>query len=94
MMPRPSPALAALDAVCDFESRKSRCRRAYHEIVRKLTGGILQKLKSASQPKSRRSQRVDGAAARSATIRAGLPSMMEQTPSAATQARDRPADAC
>jgi len=48
---------------------------AYHEVVRKLTGGILQKLKSASRPKL--TTAPSASAAPQAAAGAGLPSMLD-----------------
>jgi septum site-determining protein MinD len=52
---------------------------AYHEIVRKLTGGVLQKLKSASKPKLSLVAKSDGAAAGGAGMagQKALPSMLD-----------------
>lgn len=52
---------------------------AYHEIVRKLTGGVLQKLKAASKPKltsSKPALAAAGGGSGGAAAQAGLPSMM------------------
>ena len=52
---------------------------AYHDLVRKLTGGILQKLKAASRPKVTSLARVTdgGGDAQKAAAGTGLPSMMD-----------------
>ena len=52
---------------------------AYHEVVRKLTGGILQKLKTASRPKvtSIAKPADGGGEAGGKPGSSGLPSMME-----------------
>ncbi|HMN68552.1 MAG TPA: CpaF family protein, partial [Bdellovibrionales bacterium] len=48
---------------------------AYHEVVRKLTGGILQKLKAASRPKMTSVAKPGASGPETAT--AGLPSMLD-----------------
>lgn len=51
---------------------------AYHEVVRKLTGGILQKLKSASRPKvTALARSSSGGGGEDKASTAGLPSMMD-----------------
>lgn len=52
---------------------------AYHEIVRKLTGGVLQKLKAASKPKisALAKENKGGGTSAAASANSGLPSMMD-----------------
>lgn len=50
---------------------------AYHEVVRKLTGGVLQKLKAASKPKITAIAKEGAAPAGQAAGSSGLPSMMD-----------------
>lgn len=51
---------------------------AYHEIVRKLTGGVIQKLKTQTKPKVSMIAKPDasGSGGNAASDNAGLPSMM------------------
>lgn len=58
---------------------------AYHEVVRKLTGGVLQKLKSATKPKLTVVVKDSGDGGKSAE--SALPSMMD--PKAGKQKRKR-----
>ncbi len=50
---------------------------AYHEIVRKLTGGVLQRLKTASRPKVTAVSKDSAHAGPAGPSTAGLPSMMD-----------------
>lgn len=50
---------------------------AYHELVRKLTGGILQKLKTASKPKVTSIAKESQGGGPAKDDNAGLPSMMD-----------------
>lgn len=50
---------------------------AYHEIVRKLTGGILQKLKTASKPKVSAIAKPGAPAGGAEAAPSGLPSMLD-----------------
>ncbi len=50
---------------------------AYHEIVRRLTGGILQKLKTASKPKLTALAGNTGAKPAAGAPKSGLPSMLD-----------------
>lgn len=51
---------------------------AYHDVVRRLTGGVLQKLKAASKPKiASVHKELPGAGGGAAASTVGLPSMMD-----------------
>lgn len=73
-------AVAALQRSSPFviSNPASPMSSAYHEVVRKLTGGVLQKLKLASRPKvTSIAKPSDGNAASGPGASSGLPSMME-----------------
>jgi pilus assembly protein CpaF len=72
-------AIAALSRSMPFvlSNPASPASSAYHEIVRKLTGGILQKLKTASRPKvTAVAKAADATGGPAPDPNAGLPSMM------------------
>lgn len=74
-------AVAALQRSMPFvvSTPASPMSAAYHELVRKLTGGILQKLKAASKPKltSITKEAPGGSAASAAQAGGNLPSMLD-----------------
>ena len=72
-------AIAALQRSAPFvlSNPASPMSSAYHEIVRKLTGGILQKLKISSRPKVSVLNKVDGGAGGNALPAIGGASAMD-----------------
>lgn len=73
-------AVAALQRSTPFVvgAPQSAAASAYHEIVRKLTGGVLQKLKAASKPKiTSLAKEAVGGGVSAASSGPGLPSMMD-----------------
>jgi pilus assembly protein CpaF len=72
-------AIAALARSVPFVlgAPQSPASAAYHEIVRKLTGGVLQKLKTLSKPKVTTSVKPDAGGGAAGKGTAGLPSMMD-----------------
>jgi len=73
-------AISALQRSMPFvlSNPASPASSACHEIVRKLTGGVLQKLKTASRPKVTSVQKAGETAAAAGPDTSGLPSMMAQ----------------
>jgi len=73
-------AVAALQRSVPFviSAPQSPMSSAYHEVVRKLTGGVLQRLKAASKPKiSALAKTSVGGGTTAAASGSGLPSMMD-----------------
>lgn len=72
-------AAAALQRSAPFviSNPASPASAAYHEVVRRLTGGVLQKLKAASKPKLSLEGKPGAPAAGKADDKAGLPSMLD-----------------
>jgi septum site-determining protein MinD len=71
-------AAAALQRSSPFviSTPNSPMSAAYHEIVRRLTGGVLQKLKAASKPKISLAAKAGGPVAK-VDDKAGMPSMLD-----------------
>lgn len=61
---------------------------AYHEVVRRLTGGVLQKLKAASKPKLSATPKQVEAAAAGPAGGSGLPSMLDPKNNRKNRKRD------
>ena len=81
IIPQDDPtAVSALQRSSPFvvSNPASPMSSAYHDIVRKLTGGILQKLKLATKPKVTALAKVEGSGGGGGNAQvAGLPSMLD-----------------